>query len=100
MIGMDGAGVSGSCAMLLRVSRVRTMIRWLAGSLALLCGGTAHARPVLDDARLGRLDRYDVLSFADPTASGIVRSKAIGVFDATPDEIYRTVTDYDRQAEF
>ena len=69
------------------------------GALVLPAGG-AFGRPVLPGEGLSQLARYDVLSFTDPGGGGIDKSKAIGVFDATPDEVYRIATDYDRLAEF
>jgi hypothetical protein len=81
------------------LARVRGQLL-IAGTLLLSGAGAASARPSLDEERLGRLDRYDVLTFVDPAGSGINKSKAIGVFDATPDEIYRTATDYEHLAEF
>src|SRR5262249_61203370 len=37
---------------------------------------------------------------ADAGSGGIDKSKAIGGFDATPDEVFRTATDYERLVEF
>jgi hypothetical protein len=62
-----------------------------------LCAATARALPT---EGLDRLARYDVLSFAEPAGDGFDKSRAIGVFDATPDEVFRTATDYSRLAEF
>ena len=70
------------------------------GAVLLLFGGSAAARPNLDTGGLLRLGRYDVLSFTDPGGGGIDKTKAIGVFDATPDEVYRTATDYAKLSEF
>ena len=72
----------------------------VAGLLGGFEVGGASARPNLDTGGLSRLARYDVLSFTDPGGGGIDKSKAIGVFDATPDEVYRTATDYAKLAEF
>lgn len=66
----------------------------------LLASGAAEARPSLDPARLARLARYDVLVFADPWKDGIDRGKAIGVFDATPEEVFRVASDYARWKEY
>lgn len=86
------------------IGRVTTRRRWaVAGALAVLISlpaGPAAALPDLDADRLARLGRYDVLSFADPGDNGFDRSHAVGVFDATPDEVFRTATDYERLAEF
>ena len=66
-----------------------------------LCGVSASARPALDDTRLGEIDRYEVLTFADPVqGSAIERGKAIGVIDATTEEIFRVATDFPRYREF
>jgi hypothetical protein len=71
---------------------------------AALCLGLGHgpaqARPTLDGARLGQLDRYEVLTFADPYQAGIDRGKAIGVIDATPEEVFRIATDFGRYKEY
>ena len=76
-------------------------ITLLAGALGLfLAPAAALARPSLDPARLDQLDRYEVLMFGDPVAGGLERSKAIGVFDATPDEVFRIATEYQHYPEF
>ncbi len=54
----------------------------------------ASARPSLDAERLAELDRWEVLTFSDPVSGGLERGKAIGVFDGTPEEIFRVATDY------
>ena len=82
------------------VVRVPRLPAVAAALAAALLAPPASARPNLDPSGLGRLDRYDVLTFVDPAGHGINRSKAIGVFDATPDEIYRTATDYEHLPEF
>lgn len=69
-------------------------------ALASLDGRRCAARPEVGAPGLGRLARYDVLTFFDPAGNGIDKSKAIGVFDATPEEVFRTATDYPRLAEF
>lgn len=73
----------------------------LAGGL-LLCGlaGPALARPTLDAARLDLLSHYEVLTFTDPFQKGIERGKAIGVIDATPEEVFRVATDYSKYRDF
>jgi ribosome-associated toxin RatA of RatAB toxin-antitoxin module len=75
-------------------------MRALAAFVVLTLPAASSARPTVGGDGMQRLDRYDVLVFADPAGGGIDRSKAIGVFDATPDEVFRTVTDYERLAEF
>jgi hypothetical protein len=60
----------------------------------------AFADPSVDADGSARLGRYDVLTFVDPGGGGIDRSKAIGVFDATPDEVFRTASDYEQLKEF
>src|SRR5439155_19346807 len=67
---------------------------------ALLAPSLAEARPTLDAARMSQLDRYDVLVFSDPHAGGLERGKAIGVFDGTPDEIFRVFTDYAKWQDY
>lgn len=49
---------------------------------------------------MAELERYDVLGYSDPHNNGVERGKAIGLFDATPDEVYRVATDYSRWGEF
>jgi ribosome-associated toxin RatA of RatAB toxin-antitoxin module len=60
----------------------------------------ASARPSLDASRLAELERWEVLVFSDPHGNGIDRGKAIGVFDATPEEVFRVVTDYARWQDY
>jgi ribosome-associated toxin RatA of RatAB toxin-antitoxin module len=48
----------------------------------------------------GRLDRWEVLAWTQPGEAGIQGSKAIGVFAATPDEVFRIATDYEHLADF
>jgi hypothetical protein len=67
---------------------------------ALLFAAPAFARPTLDTGNLARLGRYDVLVFADPYANGLERGKAIGVFDATPEEVFRVACDYDKWKDY
>jgi ribosome-associated toxin RatA of RatAB toxin-antitoxin module len=62
--------------------------------------GSAGARPTLDAARLDQLGHYEVLSFNDPFRKGIDRGKAIGVIDATPEEVFRVATDYAKYRDF
>src|SRR5204862_2887278 len=65
--------------------------------LALLaCTTVAEARPALSADGLARLGRYEVLTFTDAGGGGINKGKAIGVFDATPDEVFRVATEYER----
>jgi ribosome-associated toxin RatA of RatAB toxin-antitoxin module len=71
-----------------------------AGALLLALVGPAAARPTLDAARLQQLGSYEVLTFNDPAGNGIERGKAIGVIDATPEEVFRIATDYARYADF
>jgi hypothetical protein len=63
-------------------------------------GRVAEARPTLDAARLVELGRYEVLTFVDAFRAGIHRGKAIGVFDAPPEEIFRVATDFTRYKDF
>jgi ribosome-associated toxin RatA of RatAB toxin-antitoxin module len=73
----------------------------LAALLALGLGGsTAHARPSLDGPRMTQLGHYEVLTFSDPFQGGIDRGKAIGVIDATPEEVFRVATDFARYHEY
>lgn len=72
----------------------------VAGALVALFSVPASARPTLDSERLGELSRYEVLTFTDPFADGIERGKAIGVIDATPEEVFRVATDYSKYADF
>jgi ribosome-associated toxin RatA of RatAB toxin-antitoxin module len=63
-------------------------------------GPSASARPRLDQDRLSALARYDVLAFADPFQAGLDRGKAIGVIDATTEEVFRVATDYAKYQDF
>jgi len=76
--------------------------RWLVGCALLGCAlaSTADARPTLDSTRLGELSQYEVLTFNDPFKNGIERGKAIGVIDATPEEVFRVATDYSKYRDF
>src|SRR5258706_10191334 len=64
------------------------------------CAAPVAARPRLEAQHLAELDRYEVLSFSDPFQGGIERGKAIGVVDATSEEVFRVATDYARLQEF
>jgi ribosome-associated toxin RatA of RatAB toxin-antitoxin module len=77
-------------------------IRSLAVGAALLglVAASADARPTLDSARLDELAQYQVLTFTDPFVAGINRGKAIGVVDATPEEVFRVATDYEKYRDF
>ncbi len=68
--------------------------------LGLIACGAAHARPALSPDGLARLGRYEVLTFADAGGDGINKGKAIAVFDATPDEVFRVATEYERYPDF
>lgn len=73
----------------------------LAVAAALLAmGGAAQARPTLDGPRMTQLGKYEVLTFSDPFGGGIDRGKAIGVIDATPEEVFRIATDFDRYKDY
>lgn len=72
----------------------------VAGAVVALVCVPASARPTLDAARLGELAHYEVLTFTDPFKNGIDRGKAIGVIDATPEEVFRVATDYGKYADF
>ncbi len=80
------------------------MIRAYPGFAALLLTGvfssSASARPTLDQAHLNQLGAYNVLVFSDPFTGGIDRGKAIGVFDATTEEVFRVATDYAKYQDF
>lgn len=82
-----------------RSGSARVAVGWLA-AFALLGGASAQARPALDDGRLGELDRYQVLTFADAYQGSIERGKAIGVIDATTEEVFRVATDFAKYREF
>ena len=62
--------------------------------------GAAAARPSVGPDGLSRLAHYQVLTFTDPGGNGINRGKAIGLFDATPDEVFRVATDYQHYVDF
>ncbi len=71
------------------------------GPLALfVADGAAHAKPALSPDGLNRLGHYEVLTFTDPGGNGINKGKAIGVFDATPDEVFRVATEYEHYPDF
>ena len=73
----------------------------VAGALfACALSAPAAARPTLDAERLGELAQYQVLTFNDPFQNGIDRGKAIGVIDATPEEVFRVATDYAKYRDF
>lgn len=70
-------------------------------SAALLSlAGVAHALPAVGPDGLDRLAHYKVLTYTDPGGNGINKGKAIGVFDATPDEVFRVATDYQHYPQF
>jgi hypothetical protein len=72
----------------------------VAPVLVLIFEATAPARPQLDPAGLGKLDQWEVLTFADPWRGGLQRGKAIGVFSATPDEVFRVAADYAKYQDY
>jgi ribosome-associated toxin RatA of RatAB toxin-antitoxin module len=76
--------------------------RSLVGGALLACAlaTPAAARPTLDNNRLDELSRYQVLTFNDPFKNGIERGKAIGVIDATPEDVFRVATDYAKYRDF
>jgi ribosome-associated toxin RatA of RatAB toxin-antitoxin module len=78
------------------------VFRTLVGSALLACAlsSPAAARPTLDPAGLDALGQYQVLTFTDPYAGGLERGKAIGVIDATPEEVFRVATDYAKYRDF
>jgi ribosome-associated toxin RatA of RatAB toxin-antitoxin module len=69
-------------------------------ALLLAVSGSAAARPTLDSSRLDQLSQYEVLTFNDPFRNGIERGKAIGVIDATCEEVFRVATDYAHYRDF
>ena len=79
------------------MARLRSLA---VGALVAFVCAPAAARPTLDSERLSELAHYQVLTFTDPFADGIERGKAIGVIDATPEEVFRVATDYARYREF
>jgi len=78
------------------------VFRSLVGCALLGCAlaSPAAARPTLDNGRLDELSHYQVLTFNDPFKNGIERGKAIGVIDATPEEVFRVATDYAKYRDF
>ena len=89
---------AGSAGVLRSV--VRRGVAALATGALLLVTQPALARPTLDNARLDELGRYQVLTFVDAYQAGIDRGKAIGVFDATPEEVFRVATDFAHYKDF
>jgi len=78
--------------------RLATVVLF-AATLA-LHAAPAQARPSLDATRLAQLGQYEVLVFGDPHERGIERGKAIGVIDATPEEVFRVVSDYSKWKDY
>jgi len=78
------------------------VFRPLVGSALIACAlsSPAAARPTLDAGRLDAIAQYQVLTFTDPYAGGLERGKAIGVIDATPEEVFRVATDYAKYRDF
>ena len=76
------------------------MVRWIGLLACVLAPSLAQARPTLDAERLGELARYQVLTFADAFRAGLDRGKAIGVIDATPEEVFRIATDFPHYKDF
>src|SRR5437868_2034347 len=77
--------------------------RRIGGAVLLACAlssAPALARPTLDAERLAELGRYAVLTFADAFRAGIDRGKAIGIIDATTEEVFRVATDFQHFKEF
>jgi ribosome-associated toxin RatA of RatAB toxin-antitoxin module len=77
------------------------MIRLAPVAVIVVATGLASARPTLDGGRLDQLGRYDVLAFSDPSnVDGLDRGKAIGVFDATPEEVFRVAGDFAKWPDY
>jgi ribosome-associated toxin RatA of RatAB toxin-antitoxin module len=68
--------------------------------VATLAAGAAEARPAVGGDGLDRIGHYQVLTYRDPGGDGVIKGKAIALFDATPDEVYRVATEYERYPEF
>lgn len=62
--------------------------------------GLGAARPALAPARLQELARYEVLLQSEPAGAGLQRHRVVGLFDATPEEVFRVATSYERYSEY
>jgi ribosome-associated toxin RatA of RatAB toxin-antitoxin module len=68
--------------------------------LLLAVSGVASARPAFSPDGTQRFAHYEVITSGDPAGGGIVKARAVGLLDATPDEVFRVATDYARYVEF
>jgi hypothetical protein len=55
----------------------------------------AFALPALPAQRVEQLGRYDVLLLSEPAGEGLLRHQAIGVFDATPEQVLGVAANVD-----
>src|SRR5690242_16091084 len=68
--------------------------------LLLAVSSVAHARPAFSPDGAQRFGRYEILTSGDPAGGGLTKARAVGLLDATPDEVFRVATDYARYTEF
>ena len=69
-------------------------------ALWVVAPGVARARPALDARQVGQLTRYDVVLFSEPIGSGLIRHRAVGMFNAPPKEVFRVATGYEHYGEY
>lgn len=72
----------------------------LALGALVLSLGVAQARPAIGPDGAARVAHYEVVTFRDPGGGGVIKAKAIGLLDATPDEVFRVASDYQHYTEF
>lgn len=58
------------------------------------------ARPVMDAQRQEQLSRYEVVLQSESIGAGVQRHRAVGLFDSSPEEIFRIATSYERYSEY
>lgn len=69
--------------------------------MGLLLGSSPGlARPVTEAQRQEQLSRYEVVLISEPQAAGGLRHRAMGLFDASAEEIFRIATSYERYSEY
>lgn len=75
-----------------------TRVTLIAALLAM--SRMAMALPALPAQRVEQLGRYDVLLLSEPAGAGLMRHQAIGVFDASPEQVLGVATNVDQYRSY
>lgn len=78
--------------------------RLQAGLLATLllspASGSALASTAWDASRSAQFARHEVIHLAEPAGGGLLRHRAVALFDYPPEVVFRVATSYDRYVEY